>query len=368
MRRVEELDSIRGLAALAIVVFHLYLFPYSMLGTSIYLFFVLSGYLITSILLSHPPSGEFLYAFYARRGLRIWPIYYLSLLLVVLINPWTPNPAGLESLPQYLTFTQLTSDYWSDAPPVLIPAFGHTWSLAVEEQFYIIFPALLVLFRRRGVWLAAMAMVALAMAMRALGYSRWILGTNCDGLALGAVLAGLLHGRSQSVARELYATRFSIVGLGAAAYWIAGAILLHTFPDGRSGMIGPTMAATRPLALNLAFFALVGLVVIYAGDRKLAALRDRRLVYLGTISYGFYLYHYIIYHFFDEYALRAGLGRGIAFDLGKLAASFLVAALSYRFVERPLLSMKDRFPYPAAGGAEVGFPRGLVPLAGPQEG
>ena len=305
---VKELDSIRGLASLAIVIFHLSWLADSPLGTAIYLFFVLSGYLITTILLRYPLSGEFLVAFYARRGLRIWPIYYLAVLFVVAINPWTPPPTSLETLPQYLTFTQLTGSYWSAAEPASIPALGHTWSLAVEEQFYLLWPALLAFFRGRKVSMAAAAVIASAVAMRAMGFSQWVLGTNCDGLALGAVLASLFHERTQAEIRSLYARPLAIAGVGALAYWVGGALLLRSVHDGPVAALAPLIATTRLLALNLWYFALVGLVVAFAGDRRLAPLRDRRLVYLGSISYGLYLYHYIIYYVFDGYAARAGLG------------------------------------------------------------
>src|SRR5438045_1329189 len=127
MQRVKELDAIRGLAALVIVFYHLFWIPIGLLGTAVDLFFVLSGYLITSILLGHPPSREFLFAFYARRGLRIWPIYYFSLLILVMINPWVSEPGSLDGLPYSLTFTQFVPYYWSDAAPAFIPAFRHTW-------------------------------------------------------------------------------------------------------------------------------------------------------------------------------------------------------------------------------------------------
>ena len=366
MQRVKELDSLRGLSALAIVFFHLPWIQVGLLGTPIYLFFVLSGYLITSIILSHPPSGGFLFAFYLRRGLRIWPIYYLSLLLLVAINRWTPSPASLDNLPHYLTFTQLGSYYWSNTVPAPIPAFEHTWTLAVEEQFYLIWPALLLLLRRRGVSVAAIAVIALAVAMRILGFNGWLLATNCDGLALGALLAGLLHGRSQSEARVLYATRFWVVGLGAALC-VAGSLAFRLVPGSGFGGIAPALAAARPLALNLFYFALVALTVLYAGDRRLAVLRDRRLVYLGEISYGLYLYHYMIFVLWHDYAAQHGLESSVVYDLAKVGASVVAAALSYRFVERPLLSIKDLVPYPAAGSREVRFPRRLIPLTGPQK-
>ena len=166
IERVRELDSMRGLAAIAIVVYHLWLIQISVLGAAVDLFFVLSGYLITSILLGHPPSERFLLAFYARRALRIWPIYYLSLLFLVAINPWTPVPGSLDGLPYFLTFTQGLPYYWQDTAPAFITAFRHTWSLAIEEQFYLIWPALLWLVGKKGLPWAAMALICLAVCAR----------------------------------------------------------------------------------------------------------------------------------------------------------------------------------------------------------
>jgi peptidoglycan/LPS O-acetylase OafA/YrhL len=179
MQRVRELDAMRGLAAIAIVVYHLWVLPISLLGAAVDLFFVLSGYLITSIILSHPPSERFLLAFYVRRGLRIWPIYYLSLFVVVAINPWTPRPGSLGGLPYFLTFTQNLPYYWSDVAPSFITAFRHTWSLAVEEQFYIVWPALLWVVGRKGLGPAALSLVALATVTRSLDWYPWILATHC---------------------------------------------------------------------------------------------------------------------------------------------------------------------------------------------
>src|SRR5271165_6650284 len=105
MQRVQEFDSIRGLASLAIVVYHLWLSNIGLLGAAVDLFFVLSGFLITSILLTHVMSHRFLLSFYARRALRIWPIYYLSLLILVLLHPLMPGPGSLDGLPYFATFT-----------------------------------------------------------------------------------------------------------------------------------------------------------------------------------------------------------------------------------------------------------------------
>jgi len=132
MQRVKKLDSIRGLASLAIVVYHLWLSNIGLLGAAVDLFFVLSGFLITSILLTHVMSHRFLVSFYARRALRIWPIYYLSLMILVLLNPFASAPGSLDGLPYFATFTQNITYYWSDSTPAFIPEFRHTWSAAIE--------------------------------------------------------------------------------------------------------------------------------------------------------------------------------------------------------------------------------------------
>jgi|SRR5208337_344905 len=127
MQRVKELDSIRGLASLAIVIYHLWLSNIGLLGAAVDLFFattrntarnakipgqkarilscmsgccffVLSGFLITLILFTHVMSHHFLVLFYTRRALRIWPMYYLPLSILVLLNPFMPGPGSLKSL------------------------------------------------------------------------------------------------------------------------------------------------------------------------------------------------------------------------------------------------------------------------------
>jgi peptidoglycan/LPS O-acetylase OafA/YrhL len=363
MQRVKELDSIRGLAAIAIVVYHLWLIKISVLGAAVDLFFVLSGYLITSILLSNPPSERFLFSFYIRRGLRIWPIYYVALAALVLLNPYLADPGPLDALPYYLTFSQNVSHYWSGDGLPFIPAFRHTWSLAVEEQFYIIWPALLMVLGRRGLTRAALVFVGLALAMRALGFNRWVLATNCDGLALGSLLAGLLSGRSPELARSLKAP-FRVVGLAAALYWAGSAGLVRLFQVAADGDLYAVVTSSRVLGLNLVFFAIVGLSVLHAGHRWLGVLRDRRLVYLGQISYGLYLYHHIVFVLWDDFAAKHRLGSHIGYDLLKLAGSFAIAGLSYRYIERPILSLKDRFRYQAPDQGPRKLTGDLIPVIG----
>jgi len=363
MQRVKELDSMRGLAAIAIVVYHLWLIKISVLGAAVDLFFVLSGYLITSILLNNPLSERFLLSFYARRGLRIWPIYYLALATLVILNPYLAQAGPLDALPYYLSFSQNVSHYWSGAAPSFIPAFRHTWSLAVEEQFYIIWPALLLVVGKRGLTPAALVFVGLSLMMRALGFNRWVLATNCDGLALGALLAGLFFRQTPELARSCHAP-FRAIGLAAALYWSGSAALVRLFQLATDGDLYAAVTSSRVLSLNLVFFAVVGLSVRHAGHPRLAVLRDWRLVYLGQISYGLYLYHHIVFVLWDDYAAKHGLGSHIGYDLLKLAASGAIAGLSYRYIERPILTLKDRFRYQAPDPPRRELAGDKIPLCG----
>jgi peptidoglycan/LPS O-acetylase OafA/YrhL len=101
----------------------------------------------------------------------------------------------------------------------------------------------------------------------------------------------------------------------------------------------------RPLFLSLAFFALVGTIVLHAGHPRLRLLRDKRLVYLGSISYGLYLYHHFIFEICLYYQTYYNLGDSLLVDIAKLALSIGLSALSWRYVERPILGLKDRFLY-----------------------
>ena len=195
MQRVKELDSIRGLAALTIVIYHLWFPTVGVFGLAVDLFFVLSGYLITTIILDNALTEGFLVSFYVRRSLRIWPVYYLTLLAVVLINALLPVSENLGDLPFYLTYTQELAHCCMGREPSFPLAFRHTWSLAIEEQFYILWPVMIWIGGRRALFTMALGSIALAVISRACGVNHFILLTRCDGLALGGLLAGLIGGR-----------------------------------------------------------------------------------------------------------------------------------------------------------------------------
>lgn len=341
MKRVPELDALRGLAILVVVVYHLYpetgtavdyLIHHGWMAVD--LFFLLSGYLITGILLGHPHDGHFLRSFYARRALRIWPLYYLAIgVLFVVSLGWPQYPFAYAQLVQYLTFTQEASLYWSDATNVY-PPLGDFWSLAVEEQFYLLWPAVVLMVGRRRVIPVAAGLVLLAVAARGYGFHRHLLVSRCDALAAGAILAALTAaapaGRPRTwLVRGLAATvGGAAVALATYYLWVDRAIVHR---DELLGFVTPML------------FGLVGLVICGQGCRVTAPLRVRWLCYLGTISYGLYVYHWTVYLFFDR-VFSTGPA-DVWTDPIKVATAVAIAAASWRYLEFPILALKERFGY-----------------------
>jgi peptidoglycan/LPS O-acetylase OafA/YrhL len=356
MRRIPELDSLRAIAAIAVVGLHAGILAPSarfallqMWGaTAVDLFFVISGYLITTIILQEGRSRGFLLAFYARRSLRIWPIYYLALLAFVALNSFLPSPFEMQGLAYYLTYTQNIQHYWFASPPAFCKAFAHTWSLAVEEQFYLLWPALLLCVGRRGLVPLSLALVALAVVARGgLQLDSQLLLTRCDGLALGALLACWLQyaaNRPRQLAR--------IPAVCATLATLCMAYLTYvTVAPGRSASelqasateLGPWAWSLALLVVNVFFVAMVGLCATRSGCMALGLLRLRPLRYLGQISYGLYLYHNLIFALVQKVAGRRELSGAMV--LGALGATLAAAVISWEFLERPLLRLKGRLAY-----------------------
>jgi len=338
--RMDELDALRGLAALAVVVFHADARWFCWGWASVDLFFVLSGYLITAIILRHGRSPGFLKSFYARRALRIWPLYYLAVGLVAAATPWLVHKPEWSALPLTLTFTQGVSEYWTGrAAPGFSRYLGHTWTLALEEQFYLIWPALLLLAGRARVIPLALGGATISVAARWSGWNPILLLARVDGLALGALLAGL-EARVEDDPRRRNALALASSAallVGVVAVWLLGGFTFLNQVTRR----GPTF-----LAYNLMFLGAVGLAVVGSGRPALAWLRRPWLIRLGTVSYGLYLIHQIVFHVLSDVARAHGITvRPAWLYLPAIFASLGMAVLSYRWIERPILGWKSRFPY-----------------------
>src|SRR5208337_3451124 len=179
MRRIPELDGLRGLAALTVVVFDLYptVMPFG--WAAVDLFFTLSGFLITGIILEQGDEPRFLCTFYVRRSLRIWPIYYVTIAALLLAgnvswHRWLPFALYLQNTDFYLMPLEGMRE------KVFTPDWAmlnHAWSLAVEEQFYLIWPGLVLLAGRRRVRALTFGCLVGSVTARWAGYPSSILIT-----------------------------------------------------------------------------------------------------------------------------------------------------------------------------------------------
>ena len=375
-RYVPGLDGLRAIAVLAVIAYHVQApwLPGGLLGVGV--FFTLSGYLITDLLLAaRERTGNLgLSTFWLRRARRLLPA--LSLMLVVVVA-WVTvvRPGELAALRgQVVAALLYVSNWWLVLHHVSYFArfgppspLGHLWSLAVEEQFYLVWPWLLllglkVLRRRRWLVLATLALAAASSIEMALLYhpgfdpSRVYDGTDtrAAGLLLGAALAMVWPSRHlrEDVSR---AARWVVDGFGVVGLLAVVALMVATTQYSpflyRGGM-----------ALLAVATALVVAAVVHPAGRLGRALGWRPLSWLGERSYGIYLWHYPVI-----VLTSPAVDRG--FDLPRasvqVGASILLAALSWRFVEEPIRhGALGRVMARVRAGWSSARPHGTLPLAG----
>ena len=360
LRHVPGLDGLRGLALLGVLFFHAKgALPGGYLGVD--LFFVLSGFLITSLLLAeHRDTGRIaLSAFWARRARRLFPALLSLMPAIAIYSRFFAKPDELQGLraDALATLGYVANwraifshkSYWElfAAPSPL----EHTWSLAIEEQFYVVWPLLVVLVLRRhtrrsilalSLGLTALSMAAMVALFDPERVSRVYLGTDtrAAGILAGAALATLL---SPGTARKARAVRaldvlgvVSAVGLGVA-WWKL---------DGES----PFLYRGGLWLTELAALVLIACAVMGRQSVVARALSFRPLTLLGTISYGVYLWHWPVNVFLT--AERAHV-RGVWLHGAQFAVTFAIAIVSYRLLERPI----------RLRGIPFGRPLYLVPSA-----
>ncbi len=316
------------------------------------LFFVLSGYLITNSILKNRDAPRFLSVFFTRRALRIWPAYYLALVACLLISrtvSWDHPP---DAWPFYLTFTQNVHQYFNIPQPLFSKMFLHTWTLAIEEQFYLLWPVLLFRAGPRMRLAVILTFAAIPPIMRSWNYAPFLLLTRSDGLALGSLLAVILSDRER-VARHAttYAKAFAILGLLV--------LIVPELIHPRLALSGATVDAAMVYSpwfitrVSVVYFGLSGFVLCLQGKPALTLLRTRWLSYLGTISYGLYLYHPMVFGALPSLCKRIIRRSGMTpstllVNLVLLAICFALAEISRRYVEGPILALKDRLAFPTA--------------------
>lgn len=357
MPRIREIDGLRAIAILSVVAWHYIgassdagsgslLWRVTIFGRSgVDLFFVLSGYLITSILLRNQDTSNYFSTFYARRAFRILPIYYVVVGIFVLGKSFNLSRALFEgAIPTWayvvglqnfwMTFEKTYGAFW----------LGGTWSLAIEEQFYLLFPMLAFLLSLQRLRLVLLALVIVCPLLRIwaywygepfAGYGYYFLTAfRADNLAIGALIAWYeVTGTSRHVL--LVARRTLIV---AACLFPVYAALIGRHTDMHMALWGHTYLA-------LFYGSLLFMTLQNTGARQLAFLRSALAEFFARISYALYLVHTSV---LLSLSILLGVSRDVSTWPGRwlaFAAFFLSIALcwlSFKFIEQRLIGFAHR--------------------------
>lgn len=348
LKYYHNLDGFRALAAFGVVVAHFFtleklgnstsLFALAQQGNSgVSLFFVLSGFVITRILLQSVQSPRYFINFYGRRTLRIFPLYYLALCCYVFLPPllhWVQVWPSFNQIGYHFFYLQnfARTFNWAHQGP------GHYWSLAVEEHFYLMWPALV--YACRGKHQQKLLWVSVGLILMATGL-RWILHshaldinvftfTRLDQLSMGCILAiAERNGWLNQVGRNW-------IFLGILTAGILAVGLCSRLPD-------LYMNTTKHLAYGLMYLGLIGYAITTAPSHLMNRFLNWPLMqYLGKISYGLYVWHVLVLQFFEHYFKP---GNPVVDFLLIALISVAVSAASWHLFEQRFLSLKRYFAH-----------------------
>lgn len=338
-----DIDGLRTIAVVSVLIFHG--FPESLPGgfVGVDIFFVISGFLISSIIIRSLQLGQFsIWHFYERRIRRLFPVLLVVLVFSLGLGWFVLSPLELQSLAKHTVggaafvsnlLLAADSGYFSDVSdtnPLL-----HLWSLGIEEQFYLLWPLVLWFFywRKWPLWLAIILCISTSFA-----YSHYLTLGNLKlafynpfsrfwEMLAGAALAWWSIKKTQNQLSTAAATDWRHHGLSFAglAFFIIALVHLHpqsVFPGWRA--IWPVLSATCFIAAGpYAFFNR------YVLSRPL-------MVWIGLISYPLYLWHWPLLAYFHNFSYLVEAHWHPLFISGLLGLSVVLAWLSYRFVEEPL--------------------------------
>ena len=359
LKYLKELDGIRGLAALMVMYFHFFsgihsnnsvvinfLLKTSVFGqTGVILFFVLSGFLITRILLSAKDNSNYFSNFYIRRSLRIFPLYYLALCIYLLSATFSnegsaSSPTSTWYYWPYLQNIAMTFRFNVSGPL-------HFWSLAVEEHFYLFWPVIIYYTSAKRLPFIVGAIVICTIMLRAILFYNgfevfYFTGTTMDALAIGAMLA-VKEKNSTLSKRSLtfYLNCFSFI--------IGSALVLWLFSGGKGLLI---IQAFKGTFIASIYYLLLSMIInSHKGSLVKKLLNQKFLLYTGKISYGLYVYHVLCFSLYSKYFKTSYL---LVDFLCCLLLSYAVASLSYYLLEAQFLSLKEKLTRkPASTGPRL---------------
>ena len=347
------LDGLRGLAILLVVVYHNFgfinVFFFGWLGVD--LFFVLSGFLITDILLKTVGKKGYLKNFYIRRVLRIFPLYYLCLILFLIVLPQTTIQLDVQYYVdhQVWLWTYLQNWIYTFQSPGQTNALNHLWSLAVEEQFYLLWPLAVLIIRKPGYLLLFISLVLVAVLglrllvwmnqISDLAYFNLYTFTRIDGLCIGCMIALLQRVKSNFLEKNKAIIVICFAGLNFGFFFV----------NRRYQFSFPYLAFAGYTTFAMMFGLLVNEAVTRQSKLINLLFNNPLLKFFGKISYGFYVFHWPVYLLLFPYLLpwisKLTNGTLVQFLVSVVAtiAAIVISWLSYQYFEKYFLKLKDKF-------------------------
>ncbi|GAB4416512.1 MAG: hypothetical protein Kow002_02320 [Anaerolineales bacterium] len=365
---IPGLDGLRAISVLSVIVFHVNSIQFGFGWLGVQFFFVLSGFLITGILLRMKENllvGQYFYKFYGRRFLRIFPLYYFYLLIIVVLvwqagsQVFAPYRSELQTVvrPQLgHAFLYLYNFFYAGSNFHATQFLNHFWSLSVEEQFYIFWPVLLLLTPKKNLKTLFLVTIALGPFFRLVTY--WVytyqvfpfLGdtahigiyalpfSHIDAFAMGAYISqfDIPKPRKQLL---LFGLLVPLLGY-LAQYLELGIIDLNSL--GYEFMLTTSYKFIWGYSLLNFFFMLV-LYNVYRSKLFIRALEHFTLRYIGKISYGMYIYHNAVIYFMAESAQFERLTSPLEFSIFATLITLIISSLSFYVLEKPITDLKDKF-------------------------
>jgi peptidoglycan/LPS O-acetylase OafA/YrhL len=330
-----EIDGLRALAVLPVILFHAGFETFSGGFVGVDVFFVISGYLITSIILAELEQGNFsIIKFYERRARRILPALFVIMFFSLILGYFLLMPDEFKNLGQSFVATSLfsnnvllglTSGYWdlaSEFKPLL-----HTWSLGVEEQYYVIVPVLLLVFWKIGkssivylLWSIFLTSLLFAVWFVNISpkWSFYLLPTRAWEICIGALAAIYSIKYSESIEKFKYSGALSLLGL---------VLIIFSILVFDSTVLSPGLLLLIPTVGAV-------LLIIFCRHNSIAfsLLANRVTVFLGLLSYSLYLWHQPIFAFLRAYSDQHPSSFSF---LALIPLVFLLSYITWKFVETP---------------------------------
>lgn len=310
------------------------------------LFFVISGFLIGSILLRNKATGKLFKSFFIRRFVRIVPNYYLLIIIFIIISQLSFFKddyflTGNNVIPAWSYFAMTHNFFMADLQNMGNDAMSVTWSIGIEEQFYILFPLFILLIKEKWLPYFLIVLIGLAIYCRSL-YPHWIpayvlLPCRMDAISFGILLAWLYKNFDIKLLVQKHLSKM-LMSVGLVI--IICAYLFYFYRD---------LGIVRNSLFAYVFFILILIALGKPQSLYSRLLSNNLLGWIGMISYSLYLFHYLILGVFRNLGSHFYKDGGTAFHVSVSTAalifSFFFAWMVYQFLEKPFVTLGKKFKY-----------------------